>query len=708
MQKIPTPTTVDFETHAIRDPMSRPRHPPAPIGVSVKDFGKPSVYYAFAHLRGNTHTYAEARAALMRAWANPDGILCHNGKFDYDVAVTHMGMPELPWHQIHDTMFLLFLDDPQSSNLGLKESAARILGMAPEEKDAVKEWFLANQPLWTPHVRAPKKKSKKPEKEAKPRRTRPKSHAGVGTWVAPGDVAAHYPYVPPAILGPYANGDTDRTEALFRRLWPSVMARGMGNAYDRERRLMPALLRSERGGVRVDLPRLRADVIRYRAVLARVTAWIAQRIGVAPDFGLDGDGFVPALVAAGLADVSKMGLTPGGKVRTNKEAITAGVADGQLAAMIQYRAQLKTCLNTFLETWLVQASLSQGFIHTSWNQVRGAGIGARTGRLSSTPNFQNIPKEFAPIFEGDVSRDKLALPEYAYLRGRACPLRDLPPLPLCRSYIIPHAPDHVLIDMDYTQQEIRILAHFEAGSLRDQYLENPWIDFHDTARAAIKEILHKDYPRRIVKNVNLGIIYGQGIASLAQKNDASYDETKDLKSAIYNLYPGLKEQYDDARAFSQEKRDALGRVVKPRQPFVTWGGREYFAEKPIVKNNKVISFDYKLVNARIQGSAADCTKEAAIRLDASITKLGKRGVWHFVLQVHDSILMSVPRADYEPAREVLRQCMESVEFSVPMLTESDWSVTNWQAVKPHDRKGSVVDSFKLSDILAPTIKRKAA
>jgi DNA polymerase I-like protein with 3'-5' exonuclease and polymerase domains len=992
----PQPVTVDFETLAIRDPMSRPRHPPPPIGVSIKPWNRPATYYAFAHWRGNTHTYPQAREALARAWANPGGILCHNAKYDVDVATTHMGMPELPWNRVHDTMFLLFLDNPQSNNLGLKESAQALLGIEPEEKDAVTDWFMATQPLWTPNAPT---KLKKTKTDPKPRRTRPKPGTGTGVWVSPSDVPAYYAYVPPAILGPYANGDTDRTEALFRHLWPSVAARGMLPAYDRERRLMPALLRSERGGVRVDLSRLRRDVEAYRTVLARVSAWIAARVGVAPDMKLDGDAFVEALVASGLADPSKMGVTPTGKIRTNKEAITAGVADGPLAGMIQYRAQLKTCLNTFMETWLVQAGLSHGFINTSWNQVRGGGIGARTGRLSSTPNFQNIPKEFAPIFGA----------------GAPCPILDLPPLPLCRSYIVPHAPDHVLVDrdacfsgdteiltregfvrfdqlkrgaevaqwsldgainyavpkayqkvahygpmvhihnprscdllvtpshhclvldrynkcttvraMDYpvgngfvkqphagvyagsvdidpmlarfivalqadatikyykidttfiwkmkkdrkrarlreifdalglpyvevplntcdqvmvsvrasalpdisrfidittktflpvwrevvcsarlvflmelawwdgrrngpigregeawsyfstnmtnvklvgdlapitglranmhqeviksgkmfgtvsmrtrigtfvkcytknespgggmvycvtthtgaiivrrngrtmvtgqSQQEIRILAHFEAGSLRDQYLDAPWTDFHDVTREKIREMFGRDYPRRIVKNVNFGIIYGQGVASLAAKNDATYDETKALKDAVYALYPGLKAQYDDARDYSIERRDSLGRVIQPRRPFVTWGGREYFAEPPIVKNNRVIKFDYKLVNARIQGSAAEHTKEAAIRLDASITNLGKRGVWFFVLQVHDSFLMSVPREDYEWANDVLRQCIESVEFDVPMLSEGDWSVTNWQDVKPHDRKGEVVENFRISDI----------
>jgi len=142
--KQPKPTTIDFETWGIQ---SRPLYPPIPAGVSIKYPGKKAKYYAFGHLTGNNCQWREAKRALAEAYKGKDGILCQNGKFDVDVAEVHMGLPIPRWQDIHDTMFLLFLDDPHQIELGLKPSATRLLGLPPEERDEVVEWLVANQPV---------------------------------------------------------------------------------------------------------------------------------------------------------------------------------------------------------------------------------------------------------------------------------------------------------------------------------------------------------------------------------------------------------------------------------------------------------------------------------------------------------------------------------------------------------------------------------
>src|SRR3546814_829109 len=140
---MPKPNTVDFETHGID---ARPHYPPVPVGVSIKPWGKKSRYYAWGHLQGNNCSWEEARAALLDAYDNPDGVLFQNGKFDVDVADVHLDVPIPAWDKIHDTQFLLFLDDPHQIELGLKPSAERLLGIPPEEQDAVGDWLVANQP----------------------------------------------------------------------------------------------------------------------------------------------------------------------------------------------------------------------------------------------------------------------------------------------------------------------------------------------------------------------------------------------------------------------------------------------------------------------------------------------------------------------------------------------------------------------------------
>lgn len=222
------------------------------------------------------------------------------------------------------------------------------------------------------------------------------------------------------------------------------------------------------------------------------------------------------------------------------------------------------------------------------------------------------------------------------------------------------------------------MAHFDGGQLMDTYLANPWVDFHDYAKAELEK-MGKFYDRKPVKNTNLGLIYGMGVGKLAMKNDMSVEEASELKKAILVLYPGLKAMYQDMKV-----------RAKSKQPIRTWGGREYYCEEPKLVDGRIREFDYKLVNVLIQGSAADCTKEAIIRFDDAVTAAGRQDDWFLLLNVHDQLTASVPTKDKREAMEVLRVQMESVEFDVPILSEGSVSATNWAELKDYDKKGKVL------------------
>jgi DNA polymerase I-like protein with 3'-5' exonuclease and polymerase domains len=608
------------------------------VGVSIKYPGRKPKYFAWGHPTGNNCCWSEAAAELAKAWDHKDGLLFHNGKFDVDVADVHFGLAVPSWERVHDTLFLLFLDDPHQIELGLKPAAARLLNMPAEERDAVGDWLVEHQPV--PGVKISKSKSSK--------------HY-FGRYIA---------YAPGDLVGKYANGDVDRTEAIFNLLWKKTAERGMLAAYDRERRLMPILLEMERQGLPVDLKRLRNDVAMYNEWRIKIDAWIIKTLKASPDINLDsGQQLVDAMVEAGKADPDLLPRTPTGKFQTNKEALLQGVTDKTLLAVLKYRTQLNTCLNTFMQPWLATAEASGGLIFTTWNQTKtpsgDSNVGTRTGRLSSTPNFQNIPKEFQPIFHYEAPDKKLP----------KCPFKDLPPLPKVRSYITPF-PGHVLIDRDYSQQEPRILAHFDGGALMDKYLEDPWIDFHDYAKAELEK-MGKFYDRKPVKNTNLGLIYGMGVGKLAERNGMTVEEAAELKKAILQLYPGLKQMYQDMKL-----------RAKSGQPIRTWGGREYYCEEPKLINGRIQEFDYKLVNVLIQGSAADCTKQAIINFYEA-----KKPQWKIILIVHDQITVSVPKKEVHEAMEVLRVQMERVEFDVPILSEGAVSDTNWDDLRDYDKRG---------------------
>ncbi len=103
--RIPPVDTIDFETDPIQD---RPEYPPKPVGVSIKEWGKKPRYYAWGHYTGGNNSSKElAVRALKAVWRNGKRKLFHNGKFDVDVAITHMGMSMLPWELIDDTIVLV-------------------------------------------------------------------------------------------------------------------------------------------------------------------------------------------------------------------------------------------------------------------------------------------------------------------------------------------------------------------------------------------------------------------------------------------------------------------------------------------------------------------------------------------------------------------------------------------------------------------------
>lgn len=634
--------TIDFETFGIE---GRPHYPPMPVGFSIKHGKRVSKYYAFGHLTGNNCSWEEAYQVLKSAYESGEPLLFQNAKFDLDVAEEWFGLKLPEWQRVHDTMFLLFLDDPHQLELSLKPAAQRLLGWDPEEQEGMYVWLVKNQPI--PGVKISISQ---------------KSPHFAGRYIA---------FAPADIVGEYANGDVDRTKGIFDLLYDKTLQRGMGESYDRERRLMPILLEMERQGIQIDVDRLESDFKMYSDWHDKLDQWVYKELSCHKNTNLNsGQQLFYAMLKAGFIDTDKALLTPTGKYQTNKEALLKAVTNKPLLAVLKYRSQLSTCLNTFMGPWLATAKKSGGKIFTYWNQVKspksGDSVGTRTGRLSSTPNFQNMPNTFGAIFRHQAKDRKSgrSLPK--------CPFKDLPNLPLVRSYIIPFDGE-VFIDRDYSQQEPRILGHFDGAEILEKYLENPWIDFHDAAQAALAE-RGKIYDRKPVKNTNLGTIYGMGVGKLAERNGMSVEESKNLKNAIMELYPGLKDMYKDMKV-----RAKMG------EPIRTWGGREYYCEPPKIVKGRTMHFDYKMVNVLIQGSAADCTKEAIIRYHAA-----KHPKSRIILNVHDQITVSVKPRLMAKEMEKLRKAMESIEFDVPMLTEGSVSDIHWGALKDYDKKGELV------------------
>lgn len=617
--------TIDFETKGIK---SRPAYPPQPVGVSIKHRGKAPRYFAWGHPTKNNCTKEQAGAALKDAYRAGVPLLFHNAKFDVDVAEAGFGLKVPDWQLIHDTLYLLFLHDPHARSLSLKPSAERMLNMPPEERDVVHDWLVEHKII------------RKNQKDG-----------GAYISEAPGDV-----------VGAYANGDVVRTEKLYDLLMGKVMAAGMQKAYDRERQLMPIMLENEREGLRVDVRALEHDEKLYTAAQEKADVWLRKRLK-APELNLDSnDELADALEATGV--VTEFVATKTGKRSTAKKNLTEDLFhDKKVFGVLGYRNRLGTCLQTFIRPWLEMARASAGRIYTSWNQVRqahgdDASKGTRTGRLSCSPNFMNVPKDW--FDKNDGFTEALWALVLKTVPG-------LPPLPMMRKYILADE-NGLFLHRDYSQQEPRILGHFEGDRLCKQYNDDPNTDFHVFAQNMIAQEAGLTLERRAVKAVNLALMYAMGIGALAEKLDVDYATAKRIKAAHRQALPGLAELEEECK-----RRGQAG------EPIRTWGGRLYHVEPPKVIEGRLRTFEYKLPNVLIQGSAADCTKEAIIRYHNHPKRRGR-----FLVTVHDENNASSPAEKNARLRKiaakeellVLREAMESVEFDVPMRSDAGMG-PNW-------------------------------
>lgn len=618
--KPPKVAVVDFETDKISP---RPHYPPKPVGVAITlPHEKKGKYMAWGHPpgMGNNCSKRDAEKALKQI-SSEYIMLCHHAGFDLDVAETHMGVSWPATH--HDTLLMAFLHDPDSYSLSLKPLAERHLGEPPEEQDRLKDWIMTN--VIDPETgKAPTKKT-------------------AGAFIS---------LAPVALVAPYAIGDCTRTRGLFNFLWKDVAGSRLVEAYNRELKVTRTLVKMERQGVPIDLKLLGADIGLYEARKRELEEFLLKKLKVRKalrdqvldhyddqeDFSWGGKNFAELLVSSGL--VSHLPLTEKGNPSTSAESLLQ-VMPAKLAKEFEVRAQLQTCLATFMRPWFKQAKETNGFFHARFNQVRngdewGVKTGARTGRLSMTPNLQNM-----------IRSDKD------------------PRVPQLRKYI--SHKKHRIGKRDYSQQELRILAHYEddavqrdrgeMGPFRKAYEDDPTLDAHILVKTLIQQTTGLILERRPTKDLNFGLIYGQGLALTAEKMGLPLEDAKRARNAHAKSLPGIP-------ILQKELKER----VKANEPIWTWGGRRYFCEPPVFAKGRWLSFEYKMLNKLIQGSAADCTKQAMVNYDE--TPLSQE--MPLILQVHDELLAliyGITKAAEKRFHTTLNECMADVDFNIPMLSD---------------------------------------
>ena len=451
---------------------------------------------------------------------------------------------------------------------------------------------------------------------------------------------AHICKAPGDMVAPYANGDTYRTRLLFDHLMMDINKKGMLEAYRREQRLAAILNQNEADGIRVNNRKLETDLGIYEGQLAIVSERLIKLIGPC---NLDSAAELGTrLIKSGRCDEGDFRRTPTGKVSVAKGSIDDAVRDPELKQLIQYRGNLKTILTTFMRPWVELAARNGGRLHPNFNQVRGEKYGTRTGRLSSNdPNFQNVPTEFEVI-----------------------PPPDLLPLPYMRQYVLPDEGD-ILVTSDFNGQEMRIASHFAEGRAAEIYRNDPGADFHQ----AVSEIIERDaglkLDRKLVKITGFSLIYGSGINSLSQLLGVGNNVASSIRSHYFQALPGFKELMDDV-----SKRGRQGLPVK------TWGGRLIYAEKGKLVNGQQWTFEYKLLNYLIQGSAADQTKEA---INTAGYKTSHR---RFLATVHDENVYSVDPAHLHSEIAEIKASMEEQQgWDVPFKAKVEIGKNWWDILE---------------------------
>ena len=432
----------------------------------------------------------------------------------------------------------------------------------------------------------------------------------------------------------YAAEDADITLRLWHLMKPKLHQQGVTTVYETlERPLMRVLSNMEAAGIKVDAQQL-----------SQLSAGFAQRMAALEDeaYQQAGRSFnmgSPKQLGEILFDEMEL---PGGKKtktgawQTGAEILEDLAAEGQpLPRTILGWRSLSKLRSTYTETLQEQINPATGRVHTNYSMT-----GAQTGRLSSNdPNLQNIPIR---TDEGRKIRE-------AFIAE----------------------PGNQLVSADYSQIELRLLAHIaDIDALKSAFRNG--LDIHAmTASEMFNVPIEGMDPmiRRRAKAINFGIIYGISAFGLARQLSIPRSEASDYIKAYFEKFPGIKAYMEDTKAKARANKTvetAFGRVLHLKGIDSKNGAERSFAER-------------QAINAPIQGSAADIIKRAMIAVPPALEKAGLKAT--MLLQVHDELIFETPANETEALLKIVTETMEraplpALNLSVPLIVEAS-AGKNW-------------------------------
>ena len=431
-----------------------------------------------------------------------------------------------------------------------------------------------------------------------------------------------FAYVEPEAAGRYSCEDVAATRGLWELFAPRLAELELEPLFaEVEMVLLPILARMERVGILVDPAVLAGLAKEFSRELERLEAKIYQLAG--EKFNIN----APRQLEEVLFE--RLQLPRGRKTKgktgysTDIKELERLAAYHDLPATVIAQRNLSKLKSTYVDKLSTLIDPADGRIHTSFNQTVTA-----TGRLSSSnPNLQNIP---------------VRTPEGQRLRA---------------AFIA--APSHRFLAADYSQIDLRVLAHYAADPvLLAAFREGE--DIHARTAAEIFRLTHATMVtpqmRRVAKTINFGIIYGMSAFGLAEQLHCSRKEAQVFIDRYFGLYQGVRDFM--AAIVEQARRDGyVSTLLKRRRqlPEITSSNkmRREFAERTAI-------------NTPIQGTAADIIKLAAIACDQRLRAAGLKS--EALLQIHDELIFEVPEAEIAAVGPLVREAMEGVmELAVPLL-----------------------------------------
>lgn len=435
-----------------------------------------------------------------------------------------------------------------------------------------------------------------------------------------------------ADAAPYAAADAEICMQLYPLLKQDLERVAATKLLEEmEMPLVGVLVEMEMAGILLDAPFFSKMAVQLETRLAEIEKQVVELVGKA--FNLNS--------TQQLSDILfvRLGLQPPDRTRKTKSghySTSASVLEGMHGAhpvvdLILEQRELSKLKSTYVDALPAAINPATGRVHTSFNQT-----GSVTGRLaSSNPNLQNIP------IRSELGR-----------RVR-------------KGFIA--AKGNVLLAIDYSQIELRIVAHMAQDETMLAAFRSGQ-DIHSTTAAAIYGVRLEDVTkemRRHAKAINFGLIYGMSAFGLTRSTELTLAESEDFVKAYFKKFPGVKSYLDNIRQVAAEQ----GYVE------TLLGRRRYF---PALKNpgnqNQRNREEREAINAPIQGTAADIMKIAMLDVAKALRNAGLHS--KMLLQVHDEVVIECPQNELDDTIKVVTNAMESAyPLDIPLSTEARWGLT---------------------------------